>query len=72
MTSGHTKRGLLFRLFEVGCAIWAQGSQIGVSQIKAHTGKVNEKYVHIFFLVKMSINLRSCGLFGSIWVGDSV
>ncbi len=39
------------------------------TQIKAPGGRVNEKYMYTYFMVKM-INLRSFGLFGSIWVGE--
>ncbi len=47
----------------MGCAIWAQASQIGASQVKAPTGRVYEKYMYTCFMVKMRINLRSFGLF---------
>ncbi len=44
--------------------IWAQMSQIGVSQIKAPTGSIFQKYVHSSFIVKMRIDL---GSFGLVW-----
>ncbi len=53
----------LFRLFKVGCAIWAQMSQIGVSQIKAPIGNIFQKYVYSSFMVKVRIDSGSCGLF---------
>ncbi len=47
----------------MGRAIWAQVSQIGVSQIKAPTGSVFQKYVYSSFMVKMRIDLGSFRLF---------
>ncbi len=64
MPSGiHNTRVQFFRWFEVGCAIWAQMSQIGASQIEAPIGSLFQKYVYICFMVKMKINLGSFGLF---------
>ncbi len=54
---------MFFGWFEVGCAIWAQMSQIGASQIKAPTGSIFQKYVCSSFMVKMRIDLGSFGLF---------
>ena len=59
---------IIFRWFEVGCAIWAQASQIGASQIKAPMGNIYPKYVYSSLMVKMRINFWS---FGSFWVGDN-
>ncbi len=53
----------VFKWFEVGCAIWAQMSQISVSQIKAPLGSVFQKYVYSSFMIKMRIGLGSFGLF---------
>ncbi len=47
----------------MGCAIWAQMSQIGVSQIKAPIGSVFQKYVYNSFMVKIRIDLGSFELF---------
>ncbi len=60
-----------FKWFEVGCIIWAQMSQISVSQIKAPVGSVFQKYVYSSFMVKMRIDLGMKGSFGSFWVGDN-
>ncbi len=56
-------RGLfvIVRWFEVGRMIWAQMSQIGVSQIKAPTGSIFQKYVYSSFMVNMRIDLGSFG-----------
>ncbi len=54
---------MVFRWFEVGHVIWAQVSQIGVSQIKAPIGSLFQKYVYSSFMVKMRIDLGSFGLF---------
>ncbi len=61
----------VFRWFEVGCAIWAQMSQIGASQIKAPIGSDFQKYVYSSFMVKMRIDLGSFRLFWFKWVGDN-
>ncbi len=53
----------VFRWFEVGRVIWAQMSQIGVSQIKAPISSVFQKYVYSSFMVKMRIDLGTFGLF---------
>ncbi len=55
----------------MGCAIWAQMSQIGASQIKAPIGSVFQKYVYSSFMVKMRIDSGSLGFFSSFWVGDN-
>ncbi len=52
----------------MGRAIWAQMSQISVSQIKAPIGSVFQKYVYSSFMVNMRTDL---GPFGSFWVGDN-
>ncbi len=56
----------IFRWFEVGCAIWAQTSQISASQIKAPIGSVFQKYVYSSFMVKMRIDLGCFELFWCI------
>ena len=65
MKSGGLYKGVLVlnRWFEVGCAIWAQVSQIGASQIKEPTGSIFQKYVYSSLMVKMRINLWSFQLF---------
>ncbi len=64
-TLALTEVKMIFRWFEVGRAIWAQVSQIGVSQIKAPTptGSLFRKYVYSSFMVKTRIDLGSFGLF---------
>ncbi len=47
----------------MGRAIWAQMSQIGVSQIEAPIGSVFQKYVYSSLMVKMRIIFGSFGLF---------
>ena len=47
----------------MGCAIWAQVSQISASQIKAPEGSIFQKYVYSSLMVKMRIDLGSFGLF---------
>ncbi len=50
----------------MGRAIWEvleKASQIGVRQIKSPVGRVFQKYVYTYFMVKMKIKLRSFGLF---------
>ena len=54
---------IVFRWFEVCCAIWARMSQISASQIKAPTDSIFQKYVYTCFMVKMRIDLWSFGLF---------
>ncbi len=68
-THDHCRRmaSAIFRWFEVGCTIWAQMSQIGVSQIKAPIGSIFQKYVYSTFMVKMRIDLGSFGLFWFIF-----
>ncbi len=67
-SSGDTAKNMslspfTFRWFEVGCAIWAQMSQIGSSQIKAPAGSIFQKYVYSSFMVKIRIDSESFGLF---------
>ncbi len=44
-----------------------------MSEIKSPVGMVFQKYMYVYtcFIIKMSINFRSFGLFGSIWFGDN-
>ncbi len=42
--------------------IWAQMSQIGVSQIEAPIGSIFQKYVYSSFMVKMRIDLGTWAL----------
>ncbi len=56
------------------CMIWElleKESQVSVSQIKSPAGRVLQKYVYTFFMVKMRINLRSFGLFWINFCWDS-
>ncbi len=66
-TSRESRFSHLLRWFEVGCAIWAQMRHIGVSQIKAPTGSIFQKYVYSSFMVKIRIGLGSFRLFWFIF-----